>query len=98
MTASGINNSPKLSEILKLIKMYIQFNPGCTAHNIALMFTREDYRLHKQLTVKTIRYLIRTYAGNPRYSWFNIVVDGENPMRFYSPINKAWFEDEEYET
>ena len=94
MTASRISRSPNLSEILKLIKMYIQFNPGCTARDIALMFTREDYRLHHQLTVKTIRYLIKTYAGNGRYSWFNIIIDGKNPMRFYSPINKVWFEEE----
>ena len=94
MSASRISRSQNLSEILKLIKMYIQFNPGCTAHDIALMFTREDYRLHNQLTVKTIRYLVKTYSKNQRYSWFNIVIDGENPMRFYSPINKIWFEEE----
>lgn len=94
MSASRITRSPNLGEILKLIKMYIQFNPGCTARDIALMFTREDYRLHHQLTVKTIRYLIKTYAGNTKYSWFNIIIDGKNPMRFYSPINKVWFEEE----
>lgn len=95
MTASRITNSPNIAEILKLMKMYIQFNPGCTAHDISLMFTREDYRIRNQLTTKAIRRIIMSHANNHRYTWFNITIDkGTMPMRFYCPFSEAWEEDE----
>ena len=98
MTSSRVTNSPNISEILKLIKMYIQFNPGCTAHDISLMFTREDYRIRNKLTTKSIRRIIMSHANNPHYPWFNIKIDKETlPMRLYCPFSKIWTEEFEEE-
>ena len=98
MTSSRVSSSPNISEILKLMKMYIQFNPGCTAHDIGLMFTREDYRIRNELTTKAIRRIIMAHANNHRYTWFNIIIDKSTmPMRFYCPFSEAWTEEFEEE-
>lgn len=94
MSSSRITNSPNIAEILKLIKMYIQFNPGCTAHDISLMFTREDYQLRNELTTNAIRRIIMIHENNKRYRWFNVKIDKtDKPMRFYCPFNKIWVEE-----
>ena len=73
----------------KLIKMYIQFNPGCTSTQIHEHLKNNEYGLMKDYTSSHIAGIIRKYINyanfpNTQYSWFNVEIIRETgkPLKY----------------
>lgn len=72
--------------LAKLIKEYILLNPFCTANNMALFFTDNNFGLKGNYNAKEISYVIRKYNSEmgKAYKWFNIdVINDEGKANVY---------------
>ena len=58
--------------IAKLIKMYVLYNPYCTAKDIALFLESEKFGIASNLTSTHISMIIRDF-NDGRYDWFDLL-------------------------
>ena len=58
--------------IAKLIKMYVLYNPYCTARDITLFLESEKFGIVSKLTAVDVSHIIKDF-NNGRYSWFDLL-------------------------
>lgn len=74
--------------MINLIKLYILFNPRCTAREISRFFSGHGFTVMTEYTPMEVSKLIRYYSSpscNVTYKWFDgLVVEKRGNLKYYS--------------
>lgn len=70
--------------MLKLIKLFLLYNPGSTAKDIAAFFSKHDFGLQRDYAPREISSIIRNCNSMPSnaYVWLGIEIASNSPKKY----------------